>query len=89
MKAPRLYLAGPARMIISKPKSHVPVDPYDVAHRTHMLEIAASLVERHGERALPVFERCEAELRIAQSRSSALERARLVARQSRSQQDTF
>lgn len=52
---------------------------YDVAHRERMLRIAARLVDAHGEAALPLFERCEAELEVARGKSSALARAREIA----------
>ena len=87
-KRPRRQAGGPAMLRVTKfgdvqigpaPSS----GPVTIDDWREMLRISAELVEELGKVALPLFERCERELAEAETRSSAMERAKAVARRHR------
>lgn len=61
-------------MLMTKQKT----GPLTIEEWQHMLVICARLVDEFGESALPLFERCEREIAEAESKSSALDRARAI-----------
>ncbi|WP_131835690.1 hypothetical protein [Ancylobacter aquaticus] len=55
-----------------------PSGPVTIEEWRRMLVICARLVDEFGESALPLFERCEREIAEAESKSSAMARAKAV-----------
>lgn len=57
-----------------------PPTPVTIENVRRALVVAAQLVDLYGEKALPFFERLEAEYQDMLRRGAAIERARAIAR---------
>lgn len=54
------------------------IKTYTLEELEELRGIAAGVVVRHGEAALPIFERLEREVEAAKAKSSAMQRAREI-----------